>query len=118
MKLKRWVGLAVTAAAAVLLLSACTSSEQKNTENTQETDSVSVGTVVNHESVSQEQTSASHGGCRRTGKWSRFIRKAAPRPGRQKEEVQPEARTHPEQTRIRKRPRSRELRWRKSHQER
>ena len=59
MKLKRWVGFAVTAAAAVLLLSACTSSEQKNTENTQETDSVSVGTVVNHESVSQEQTSAS-----------------------------------------------------------
>ena len=59
MKLKRWVRLAVTAAAAVLLLSACTSSEQKNTENTQETDSVSVGTVVNHESVSQEQTSAS-----------------------------------------------------------
>ena len=117
MKLKRWVRLAVTAAAAVLLLSACTSSEQKNTENTQETDSVSVGTVVNHESVSQEQTRFA-GGCRAYRKMEPIYPEAAPRPGRQKEEVQPEARTHPEQTRIRKRPRSRELRWRKSHQER
>ena len=55
MKLKKWTGLAATAAAAVLLLSACTSPEQENTNDSKGTEAVSVGTVVNHENTSQEQ---------------------------------------------------------------